>query len=206
MHLESNGPSLERREELAQAGLVSVEADDGTVVPIDDCFVCPDACGKVFESENSYNDFCPDQCEAQLGYLKAAMDAAVDQETFTVYILFDKNKQAIKVCDDLIEAQQRWWWSSVKQMVVLHYEREEEALEAQERILQSLRPLYDLQPNAIGQPAPLSPLPPDPDAGAKTEPVAFKVTPEEDVRISVAAEKAGMSRSEWLRQAVRLTP
>lgn len=195
---------LEQREKLAESGLVAVETDDGATVPISTCFVCPDACGKVFRSEDFYKKYCPTDCEAQLGYLKKRMEQAEQEEVFTVFILFDKERHPLKVCDDLSGVMGYWWWRNVAQMIVKHYATQQEAEESQERILQTLRPLYDLQPNTVGEVGGFSDLPPDPEDVAKTEPVAFKVSPEEDLRISVAAEKAGLSRSEWLRRAVRM--
>lgn len=202
-----NDPSLEQRQELASQGLLSVETETGEFVAAKDAYLCPELCGAVFASEEAYRDFCPDECHLKAKEVEAAVKAAENQETHTVYIAYGHNGQALKAVvgsEELQTIQNARWWRDVFAVAARHFRTAEDATASLGAIRRALGPVYDVDPKAMRVPRPLSERIPEQREGPNEIHVAFRVSDALESRINAAAEAAGLTRPEWLRRACAL--
>jgi hypothetical protein len=202
--MAKRGPSLRRRQEMAEEGTLQVETHSGEWVGADEAYTCPDACGSVFESEEAFQAFCPVDCGAKDAELRARARAAEAEEVWSVFCLYREDGRPLKVTRSLGAVESLWWWRNVSRVVVLHLSTQEAAEAAVGRLVAHLKPVYDLDPGALDEPRPLRARIPEPISGANNIPLTIRVSDELESRIMAQAEAEGLTRSEWLRRLAEL--
>lgn len=194
---------LEELQEAAEEGSVAVQTESGEFVPYDSVVHCDAVCGLMFDSEESYRAHCPELCATADRRTRQEIARAEVTPVFTLYFCHDTHGKLLYVTDDLDTLRDLWWWRNVSAVAVSHFASEEDLEESREQSILNLRPLYNVDPQAQTEVAPLSRRI-APPKGSYSELVAFRTSVEQEVEIESAAEEAGLSKAEWLRRAVAL--
>ena len=202
--MSSQPPSLSRRQELCAQGALEVETHNGEWITPGQSYVCPDLCGSVFATEEAYRDFCPADCGFKANTMAAKIDAATKEETFDVFCLYRQDGRCLKVTTDLTAVSALWWWRNVSAVAVHHFPSQSASQAATGRLRDILKPVYDIDPDAVDEPRPLSTRVPEPQSGPHEHVITFRVSDELEARIVAQSEAEGLSKGDWLRRVVEL--